>query len=149
MILIAHRGNINGKLPEKENTEEYITEALNKGYHCEIDVWNVNNRWFLGHDNPLHFIPESFLLTKNLWIHAKSIFTIHELMKLDVNCFYHEKDSCVLTSKGYIWTYPGKSLGKSKIINNSVCILPELYPDIKEFNCAGICSDYIQKYKNE
>ena len=29
-ILIAHRGNTNGKQPEKENTVAYIKEALDK-----------------------------------------------------------------------------------------------------------------------
>ena len=38
MILIAHRGNVNGKNPERENTIEYIEEAIKKGYHCEIDI---------------------------------------------------------------------------------------------------------------
>ena len=32
MILIAHRGNINGPNPERENTVSYIQEALDKGY---------------------------------------------------------------------------------------------------------------------
>ena len=39
MILISHRGNINGKKPNYENKPEYIWEALRKGYHCEVDVW--------------------------------------------------------------------------------------------------------------
>ena len=31
MILISHRGNTNGRNPEKENTIEYIEQALKKG----------------------------------------------------------------------------------------------------------------------
>ena len=27
MILIAHRGNTNGKLPDRENTNDYIKET--------------------------------------------------------------------------------------------------------------------------
>jgi hypothetical protein len=148
MILISHRGNINGKNPEKENTMDYIFDALDAGYHCEIDVHYDNHKWFLGHDKPSQPIHETFLLFNNLWLHAKTIITIHELMKLDnVNCFYHEKDACVLTSKGYIWTYPGYTLGKRGALNNSICVLPELYPEIEEFNCVGICSDFIGIYK--
>ena len=44
MILISHRGNIDGKNPEKENTVAYITEALDKGYHCEIDVCKFDGK---------------------------------------------------------------------------------------------------------
>jgi glycerophosphoryl diester phosphodiesterase len=53
MILIAHRGNLNGKQPERENSPEYIKEALEKGYHVEVDVWlKETNNLFLGHDSP-------------------------------------------------------------------------------------------------
>ena len=30
-ILISHRGNVNGKQPDKENTVAYIEDALEKG----------------------------------------------------------------------------------------------------------------------
>ena len=30
MILISHRGNINGKIPELENNPKYLQEALDK-----------------------------------------------------------------------------------------------------------------------
>jgi len=144
MILIAHRGNIEGKT-SFENTPNYILNALQKGYECEIDVHFKNESWFLGHDNILTEISINFLLLSKLWLHAKTIPTIHELMKYDVNCFYHENDPCVLTSKGYIWTYTGYSLGPVGRQNNSICVLPELY-DVKQFDCIGICSDNIKKY---
>ena len=38
MILIAHRGNTNGKLPDRENTNDYIKEAISKGFDVEIDI---------------------------------------------------------------------------------------------------------------
>ncbi len=41
MFLISHRGNISGKLPERENTVDYIQEALGLGYDVEVDVWMV------------------------------------------------------------------------------------------------------------
>ena len=39
MKLIAHRGNIDGPNPERENSPEYIEEALKAGYDVEVDVW--------------------------------------------------------------------------------------------------------------
>ena len=144
MILISHRGNINGK-NSLENNPDYVINALYLGYDCEIDVRYENDRWFLGHDKKQYKTNKEFLLQKGLWLHAKNILTLHALLKLDINCFFHDKDNCTLTSKGYVWTHPGFSLEEK-----SICVLPELYPKVyKKFNCAGICSDYIEKYKNE
>ena len=50
MIYISHRGNINGKNIEMENTPEYIDAAINSGYDVEIDIWVHGDRLFLGHD---------------------------------------------------------------------------------------------------
>jgi hypothetical protein len=52
MKLIAHRGNINGSNPEKENHPDYINEAIKLGHNVEIDVWFINNKFYLGHDDP-------------------------------------------------------------------------------------------------
>ena len=45
-----------------------------------------------------------------------------------------------MTSKGYIWAYPGK-----QPIKESIAVLPELYKD-NISKCIGICSDYIINY---
>ena len=37
MILISHRGNINGPNIDKENKPSYISAAIDKGYDCEVD----------------------------------------------------------------------------------------------------------------
>ena len=38
-LLLAHRGNINGKQPDRENSPSYILEAIDAGYSVEVDVW--------------------------------------------------------------------------------------------------------------
>jgi len=38
MILISHRGNINGRLESYENAPNYIDSAISKGYDVEIDI---------------------------------------------------------------------------------------------------------------
>ena len=38
MILISHRGNLNGPQPENENKPEYVEIAL-KNFNVEIDVF--------------------------------------------------------------------------------------------------------------
>lgn len=144
MKLIAHRGNINEPNPQKENHPDYISEAVQLGYDVEIDVWLIDDKWYLGHDNPQYEIKYTFLLDFRFWLHAKNGDAFNELVNNDyVNTFWHTTEDWILTSKKYIWTYPNK-----KLFANSICVLPELgfIGNIKE--CHGICSDYIIKYKN-
>ena len=144
LIFIAHRGNISGKKPELENQPIYIEKALKDGYHVEIDVWYKNQRWFLGHDGPDYEIQQSFLLNSNFWCHAKNIEALKELTIMGVHCFWHQTDDVVLTSKNYLWTFPGKDL-----TSKSITVLPENYDyDNQQLKyCSGICSDNIKKYE--
>jgi len=148
MKLIAHRGNING--PNLlENNPEYIINTLSQGYDVEIDLWIVDNKLFLGHDNPQYEIEESFLKDNRLWIHAKNFEALNFLVSIkdEVHFFSHDNDPYVLTSKGFIWTYPGNTLS-----SNSICVMPEMKPEYYEnldlSNVYGICSDFVSKYKN-
>lgn len=142
---ISHRGNINGKNPNLENSESYIDLTIQKGFDVEIDIWIVDNILYLGHDQPEYKINEEFLIKRKnkLWIHCKNIDSLLFLKEIDngFNYFWHENDTLTLTSLGYIWAYPGK-----QPIKNSIAVLPEIYND-KIQNCLGICSDYILKYK--
>ena len=143
MILISHRGNIDGAIPERENSPDYIMEAIRQGYDVEVDVWYSNNTFWLGHDNPEYQIGLYFLLENadKLWCHAKNIEAIVEMKKeKTINCFWHQKDDITLTSKGHIWAYPGK-----QPIKNSIAVMPEIYNDDLD-KCIGICSDYISNY---
>jgi hypothetical protein len=145
MILISHRGNLVGPNPKIENTPEYIKKAISLGYDVEIDVWIIKNKIYLGHDDPQYFINKTWLdfYKKFLWLHCKNIEAINYFSnnKKSFNYFWHEKDTITLTSKKYIWAYPGK-----QPIKNSIAVSPELYND-NLTHCLGICSDYIQKYK--
>ena len=61
MFLISHRGNINGANPIEENSINYILKAIDLGYNVEIDVWFVNNSFYLGHDKPQYKVNHDFL----------------------------------------------------------------------------------------
>ena len=147
MIFISHRGNLTGKNPEMENKPSYISDALNQGYHCEVDVWFVDNKFMLGHDEPKYGFP--FVLFRSfynkLWIHCKNTEAISALNDFPethlLNYFWHQNDDVTLTSKGYIWAYPGK-----QPIKSSIAVLPELNNDDLTY-AIGICSDNIKKYK--
>ena len=142
MIYISHRGNLNGPNPERENSPEYIAEALDMGYNVEIDVWFVDNKWFLGHDEPKYEVEQTFFYNHLLWCHAKNINALKMMLTLGIHCFWHQGDDHTLTSKGYVWTYPGKTL-----TTKSICVKPNSAQDIGR--CAGVCSDYIRKYHLE
>ena len=145
MILISHRGNINGKIIEFENHPNYIDDTLSMGYDVEVDIWKVNDKFYLGHDTFQYEIDISWIDDRahKLWVHCKNIEVLEFLNKYnyDINYFWHKNDTVTLTSKNYIWAYPGK-----QSIKNSIAVLPEIYNDNLN-NCLGICSDFIQNYK--
>ena len=141
MIYISHRGNISGPNEKFENKIDYIQNALDKGYDVEVDVRFENDSFFLGHDYNQVEVNKNFLLNKKIWCHAKTKDALSALEKIKAHHFWHQEDDYTITSKGFIWTYPAKSL-----LTSSICVLPEI-ANYKEINCLGICSDYIERYK--
>jgi len=142
MIFISHRGNINGINKKSENNPKYIQSAINKGFNVEIDVW-YKDAFYLGHDRPQFKVTKRFLENKKLWCHAKNLEALEKLQKINTKHFWHQEDDYTLTSNGFIWTYPGK-----KLSNKSICVLPELKKNKLPKFISGICSDFIEKYKN-
>jgi len=144
VILISHRGNINGSIPSDENRPEYIEAAIQRGYHVEIDVWKIAGSYFLGHDNPDYKIEESFLKNDALLCHAKSLQALESMLELGTHCFWHQEDWYTVTSKGFIISYPGNA-----VTERTICMKPELIDDESISRCYGICSDYVLKYRGE
>ena len=147
MILISHRGNINGRLESYENEPNYIDSAISKGYDVEIDIWIIEGIFYLGHDEPQYRITLDWLNERKdrLWIHCKNVEAVEffNLLFETYNYFWHQEDTVTLTSKGFIWAYPGK-----QPINRSIAVMPELFnDDISQ--CLGICSDRIFNFKNQ
>jgi len=142
MYLISHRGNTQGPLPEKENQPLYIRETLALGFDVEIDVWYVDNLFYLGHDSPDYPVTVSFLKQDKLWLHAKNHAALIKLLDLGLHVFSHNIDDVVLTSRGIPWAYPGKPIYKS------ICVMPELanYTTEELKSSLGICSDFIVKF---
>jgi len=148
MILISHRGNIDGPNPRNENKPSYILDAIVKGYEVEVDFWFSNNKFYLGHDEPQYDIPIEWLENnyRKLWIHCKNVDAISKLHELDrggfyLNYFWHENDKVTLTSQGYIWAYPGVKC------SNGIAVMPELNKNFLPKDVLGICSDYIINYE--
>lgn len=149
MRFIAHRGNLAGPCPDLENRPEYIINALRSGFDCECDVWVRDGEVWLGHDAPQYKLedPCNFLNMKDLWVHAKNIEALCMLKNNypNVNYFWHDKDAYTLTSKGYVWAYPG-----SVLTPDTVCVMPgDLYTPEEKAIALGVCSDYVVLEKLE
>jgi hypothetical protein len=149
MILISHRGNVNGKIEEAENRPDFLDDAISLGYDVEVDIWAKGGILYLGHDHPQYQVNLEWLLyrTGKLWVHCKNIEALECIYGSNLNFFWHDTDTMTLTSKGFIWAYPGK-----QPIVDSIAVLPELkykFSGIQEdlTVCLGVCSDYIQNYR--
>lgn len=149
MLFISHRGNIDGKNIELENSPSYIDTAIEQGYQVEIDIWLKGGIFFLGHDSPIYPINSDWIDSRAsiLWLHCKNIGAIEKLAFLfksnkKINFFWHENDLMTMTSLNYLWVFPGK-----QIVNDSIAVLPELFND-KLSGCVGICSDFIKIYRD-
>jgi len=150
MILISHRGNTSGKFELYENEPNYVDKAIKSGYDVEIDVWYIKTEqygWmlFLGHDKPQYKVDFKWFRDRltRLWIHCKNIEAVELFAEseCEFNFFWHEEDTLTLTSKKFIWAYPGK-----QPIKNSIAVMPELNKDDYS-SSRGVCSDYIDNYK--
>jgi hypothetical protein len=141
---ISHRGNLNGPNKSLENRPDYILNALNKGFECEVDLWYVRKQLYLGHDEAQYPIHLEFLLrhSEKLWVHCKNPQALIWCLECpELNSFWHEHDTVTLTSKNFIWAYPGR-----QPIIKSIAVMPELNSETELKQCLGICSDYIMKY---
>ena len=153
MNLIAHRGNTNGKNPDRENHPDYIEAAIEAGFEAEIDVRLIDGEFWLGHDKPQYNMGKAqsdmwfnflFRYNKRLWIHCKNIEALGKLFNYkDLNVFWHDTDDVVLTSRGFLWTFPNKLL-----LPNSICVMPERGINGDLDKCYGLCSDFPLKYKD-
>jgi hypothetical protein len=150
MLLISHRGNLYGPEPKKENKPDFIDEALNLHYPVEIDLWVDGKIAYLGHDKPETRIHPSWLRSRShdLWIHCKNgaaLAFVSRDSSLGLHYFYHNKDTYTITSRGYIWCYPGAASAGYR----AIAVQPERVWSLEQVlelkNFYGICSDYVGK----
>tara|TARA_Y100001968_G_scaffold250685_1_gene235780 strand:- start:1647 stop:2120 length:474 start_codon:yes stop_codon:yes gene_type:complete len=149
MRIIAHRANKNGSNPQTENKMESIYKSIESGFDVEIDIRMIQDILYLGHDLPENTISLDQIdeLSEYLWIHCKNLEALQYFSEKSnnnkYNYFWHDKDAYTLTSKGFIWSYPG-----SKLSYNSINVMPEWtikkeeFENIKKDDIYGICTDY-------
>ena len=112
-----------------------------------LKLFLIKGKFYLGHDKATQIIDIKLLdnIKDHCWIHCKNLeaITFFNNVSTKFNYFWHENDSYTLTSKGYIWAFPGQKLSTS-----CICVMPELNNSFSEFSyfremkIAGICTDY-------
>lgn len=135
MIIISHRGNLNGVDPSSENKPDSIVQTLDLGFDVEVDLRLHNDKLYLGHDEPDYKVDLNFLKQSGVWVHAKNKEVIPILRnEKDIHWFWHETDQLTLTSRGYVWCFPGHEIDGGIMVDHGQDVQPEI-------NIAGICTD--------
>ena len=153
MKIISHRGNLTGSNPIRENSIDYIEDAIAEGFDVEIDLRVEDNDCYLGHDDPQYCVTMEWLRKYKdvLWIHCKNREALEKLSTsmVEFNYFWHERDCYTLTSKGIGWVLIGQYP-----YSKSVIVLPESislysFPHGIEYiqQSYGICTDNALFYK--
>ena len=142
MRFISHRGNIKGRNPERENSPTYIKEAISMGFDVEVDIWWWRNGLWLGHDEPVWGLPETFLdeIKDNAWLHCKNLEMVQRLINTDYHWFWHESDKVCLTSHGHVWCHPNHEVSGG--------IINDIGQSFDLTSAGGICSDSISTWRN-
>ena len=95
MIIIAHKGNLNGPENIEHNTNQ-LEFVINKGFNVEIDIRLSNdNCFYIGHDEKNHKIELNWIIKYRnyLWIHCKDdksfiYFNSNKILNLNYLSFY-------------------------------------------------------------
>jgi hypothetical protein len=145
MKIISHRGNLTGPNKSRENSPDYIEEAMTNGYDVEVDLRMKGVDLYLGHDEPQYSITKSWITDrkKMLWVHTKDkeslLYMVHEIP--DAQFFYHERERYTIVSNGLVWAHDFSLKLTDK------CIVPTLSLDeIEKYNGRGVyalCTDYV------
>jgi hypothetical protein len=150
MKIISHRGNLEGSKSCIENSPSAIENVLANDFDCEVDVFvTKEDEILLGHDFGQFRVEVNWLRERSsrLWLHCKNKQALDYFVKSesDFNFFWHEKDSYTLTSRGFVWIYPGQDL-----VSNAIVVLPELTKSdsflLRNVGVSGICTDWPLRY---
>jgi hypothetical protein len=157
MRLIAHRGLTTGS--EKgaiENHPAQIGFALLLGYDVEVDVWFIDGKWWLGHNEPNYEVEKDFIKIPKLWLHCKNLEALHELSWFaleygDPQYFWHQGDHYTLTSHGNIWTHvdSNQTTDRSVLVLDNEDLDETVWTPEKLKSSYGICSKWIEVCKEK
>jgi len=134
MIIISHRGNLEGRDESKENHPDQIRKA-SKEFLVETDIW-YDGGWYLGHDEPKYKIKLfSFLdINDKVIFHAKNRRATEKLLGSAFHWVWHQMDDMTLTSRGWMWCFPNKP-------NKGGILVDFGKPRYLSKDVAGVCVD--------
>ncbi|MFM2010735.1 MAG: Synechococcus phage [Bacteroidota bacterium] len=146
MYIISNRGNLNGRISEFENQPQYVDEAIvNHGLFVKIDVWVVDNKFYLGNEEPTYLIDPHWLIYReaDLLIQARNVDAVKFLNSLNLNWFWHETDELTISSGGTVLLFNDNLFIKD-------CITFVESENKKIVSESGVCADhpitYMKKY---
>ena len=160
MIFIAHRGRRKDAWSEEENSPYVIDACIDDNIEVEVDLWYKHGQYWLGHDAPQYHVEEKDWLrirSDYLWIHCKNADALRMMASFGdrYKYFWHDKDDYTITSRGYIWAYPGKR----ELVHRTIHVLPErnllprqivsFYKTLEAHDKLpfAICTDYVYEFK--
>jgi hypothetical protein len=158
MIFISYRGIFDGNNYQDSNTPNQIAKAFGMGFSCMVDAWKVDDKFYLGDEQPLTEVTAKYLQGKKFWINARNTamqsWLSTQSSTLYPNWFYFPS----MPPPPYVTASNGKLItpGTVPINNNSVIFLPEIN-DTSLFStvnlkCFGVTSTYltfIRRARNE
>jgi len=151
VIFISHRGNVAGANKRRENTCDYIDEAIEEGYDVEVDVRFMGGSLFLGHDCAERLVPLKWLAERRreLWIHAKNVDALLYLVANgEFKVFAHSSDPFTFIHNANLAWIHDLDLAN----NQSIIPLIDKVDSVERFEIAdvrGVCSDYISFYEGK
>ena len=142
-IIISHLGNINGRIPERENRLAYVQAALKAGWHVLVDVCFHNGGFYLTHDNGFDCVPPAFFSKHRIWSRAVDPETLDALCNIGAHALVASNAPFTLTSAQFVWTLPCQPLSQ-----RSIAVYPELGDAnwLSLYEPAGLCSNEPTKY---
>ena len=159
MLYISYRGVFDGNNFQDANTPQQIGKALGYGFACMVDAWRVDDKIYLGNDQPVNEVTAKYLQGRKFYINARNSDMINWLStqpaSLYPNWFFFPQSpfppSPVEASNGKLITP-----GTTPVNNSSVMFLPEiddtsLLSTVK-LRCFGVISNYltfIRRYRFE
>jgi len=140
MLYISNKGNISGRDPKKENTVEYLLQAVQDGYCIKTDLWVIKGRLVTGNDFPANGIILDRFEKDKLLIQARNLPALLFLLENGYHCFWRESDDIVLTNKNFVLSFNNSLIPKCIVMNPEKNIISDWS------NYLGLCSDFISGY---
>lgn len=147
MKIISHRGNLRG-ISKYENHPSTILNALEQKFSVEIDLWQVKNFFYFGHDKPQYKVNIEEWDKKSIYFHLKSPCSYRFK---NADSFFIHSDRWAYTRKGFIWCNFNELAGEKSILTSPELVHSKMNR-LKYFSknslAFGICTDFPFEYLN-